>query len=120
MSTIYDKLLYINETKGLIRDAIQEQDVEVPEGTPFREYAEKISEIKGKVHSVNGKTGDVIITLEELDGVSKNELTTILNDYVDGDEFDTKIEEIELAYLKKRDVESISNDEIMNLQNSTI
>lgn len=103
MASIYDKLLYLNETKGLIREAIEDQDVEVPQDTPFREYAEKIAQIKGKVWSVNGKTGDVTITLEELGGLSEEELLKLLEKYV-----------------KEENLTSITTNEINNIANSTI
>lgn len=46
MSTIADKLLYLLGTKSLIRNAIIRKGVEVPEGTYFRDYADKILEIE--------------------------------------------------------------------------
>lgn len=67
--TIYDKLRYISETKDLIKAAIESQDVEVLESDTFRKYAEYITEIR-KVSSVNGMQGDVVITLEDLGGIT--------------------------------------------------
>lgn len=67
--TIYDKLRYIAETKDLIKMAIESQDVEVLESATFRQYAEYITEIR-KVSSVNGLQGDVVITLEDLGGIT--------------------------------------------------
>lgn len=40
-----DKLLYLNDTKVAIRDAIVARGVDVPTGTPFRDYAGKITSI---------------------------------------------------------------------------
>lgn len=45
MGTLEEKLNYLNETKNLIRQALIAKGVEVPENTPFREYAEKINTI---------------------------------------------------------------------------
>ena len=50
--TIADRLNYLIETKRLIREAIIARGVEVPEDTPFREYANKISQIS----SITGPT----------------------------------------------------------------
>lgn len=46
MGTTAEKLAYLNDTKTAIKDAIIAKGVEVPEGTTFRQYAEKIGEIK--------------------------------------------------------------------------
>lgn len=59
-SSIYDKLLYINETKALIKAAIEANDVEVLESATFRDFADLIMQIR-KVSSVNEKVGDVIV-----------------------------------------------------------
>lgn len=72
-NTLYDKLLYIKETKDLIRAAIEANDVEVLDSDTFRKYAEYIADIQ-KVKTVNGKQGDVIVedkimTLEEYNDI---------------------------------------------------
>lgn len=46
MGTTAEKLAYLADTKTAIKDAIVAKGVEVPEGTTFRQYAEKIGEIK--------------------------------------------------------------------------
>lgn len=80
-NTLYDKLLYIKETKDLIRAAIEANDVEVLDSDTFRKYAEYIADIQ-KVKSVNGKQGDVIVqdwfgTKEEYDALEdKDEYTS--------------------------------------------
>lgn len=67
MASLYSKIISINETKEEIADAIREQGVEVPKGTCFSEYPNLIKSIEnGKVDSVNGKTGDVVLTPEDL------------------------------------------------------
>ena len=48
-NTTADKLTYLEETKAAIKDAIVSKGVTIPDGTPFREYAGKIGEIKSKV-----------------------------------------------------------------------
>lgn len=47
MSTLADKLQYLMDTKAKIRKAIIAKDVTVVSSTPFRKYADKISEISG-------------------------------------------------------------------------
>lgn len=47
MGTTADKLAYLNGTKTAIKNAIVAKGVEVPDGTTFRQYAEKIGEISG-------------------------------------------------------------------------
>lgn len=46
MGSIKEKIKYIKETKKLIREAIIAQGVDVPENTTFRDYANKIDNIK--------------------------------------------------------------------------
>lgn len=46
MGTTTEKLTYLQGTKDAIKNAIEAKGVEVPEGTTFRGYAEKIQEIK--------------------------------------------------------------------------
>lgn len=76
MSTVSDKLSYLNETKSQIRQAIQSKGVEVSETDTFRSYAEKVGEITGggsgteyptiKINVYNGavancaRSGDVV------------------------------------------------------------
>lgn len=43
--SIASKLLYLHNTKKEIKSAIEEKDVSVPNGTTFREYANKVLEI---------------------------------------------------------------------------
>lgn len=45
MATIAGQLTHLNATKSLIRDAIIDKGVAVPESTPFRQYAGKIAAI---------------------------------------------------------------------------
>lgn len=51
MSTIADKISYLNTTKELIKAAIESKGVSVPAGTPFRGYA-------GLVESISSDGGD--------------------------------------------------------------
>lgn len=44
--TSADKLSYLRETKRLIRFALLTKGVDVPESTPFRQYAGKVGEIQ--------------------------------------------------------------------------
>lgn len=90
--TIYDKLRYIAETKDLIKMAIESQDVEVLESATFRQYAEYITEIR-KVSSINGMQGDVVLTIGDLDGYTKEEIDNLLKDVdVDLSDYYTKEE----------------------------
>lgn len=45
MGTTTEKLTYLQGTKDAIKNAIVAKGVAVPEGTTFREYAEKVGEI---------------------------------------------------------------------------
>lgn len=47
MGTTTEKLTYLQGTKDTIKNAIEAKGVEVPEGTTFRGYAEKVGEISG-------------------------------------------------------------------------
>lgn len=49
MGTISQKLSYLAETKRRIRNEIILKNVNVPENTPFREYAQKIHDISSGV-----------------------------------------------------------------------
>ena len=49
MSKISEKLKYLRETKGLIREAIEEQGGIIEDNTPFREYADIIKNIPGNI-----------------------------------------------------------------------
>lgn len=51
--TLYENLEYLNETKGIIKQAIIDKGVEIDENTSFREYADKISDI------TTGGSGDI-------------------------------------------------------------
>ena len=59
MNDLKNKLLSLKETKGLIRDAIVDREVAVPEGTPFRDYANRIRAIPlGGAAALNIAYGD--------------------------------------------------------------
>lgn len=59
MGTTTEKLTYLQGTKDAIKNAIVAKGVEVPEGTTFRGYAEKVGEIQ-----VGGGILNATITLE--------------------------------------------------------
>lgn len=52
MGTFAEKVSYLNETKLLIKDAIENKGVTVEDGTPFREYANKIASISASVDDI--------------------------------------------------------------------
>ncbi len=56
MGSIKEKIKYIKETKKLIREAIIAQGVDVPENTTFRDYANKIDNIKNTTHVSDNTT----------------------------------------------------------------
>lgn len=56
-NTIQDKLAYLEETKGLIKEAIIAKGVSVSEGDTFRSYADKIETIEA-----GGGTGDCSVS----------------------------------------------------------
>lgn len=59
MNDLKNKLTSLNETKELIRAAIADREVEVPDGTPFREYAGKVRQIPlGGAAALNIAYGD--------------------------------------------------------------
>lgn len=62
MGTTAEKLIYLNETKTAIRDAIEAQGVEVGEDASFRSYADRIAEIQGGGGSSGGGLMFVTIT----------------------------------------------------------
>lgn len=47
MSTIQDKLTYLNDTKQHLKAAIESKGVSVPADTPFRGYADLVESISG-------------------------------------------------------------------------
>ena len=103
--TIYDKLRYISETKDLIKMAIESQDVEVLESATFRQYAEYITEIR-KVSSVNGMQGDVVITLEDLGGLTLDALNGYATEqWVEDKKYLTEHQSLE-DYYTKNDIDS--------------
>lgn len=62
MGTTAEKLAYLANTKADIRAAMVEKGIEVPENTPFREYAEKIAAIPSKMAQtyIPGKENQII------------------------------------------------------------
>ncbi len=73
MGTTTEKLTYLQGTKDAIKNAIVAKGVEVPEGTTFRSYAEKVGEIpaggEGKTVEVEISTGMTgSISLVDKDG----------------------------------------------------
>ena len=70
MGTTTEKLTYLQGTKDAIKNAIVAKGVEVPEGTTFRGYAEKVGEIPA-----GAKTAKV--TLEGYNGGGQRDDTFI-------------------------------------------
>lgn len=60
MGTTAEKLAYLAETKQQIKTAIENKGVSIPDGTTFRQYAEKVGEISGGGSSKYGMTIDNI------------------------------------------------------------
>lgn len=79
MGTTTEKLTYLQGTKDTIKNAIVAKGVEVPEGTTFRGYAEKVGEIPA-----GAKTAKV--TLEGYNGRGQRDDSFIssLNKMYDG------------------------------------
>lgn len=61
MASINEKLNYINETKSLIKDKLNDLGSEIEDETTFREYAEKIENLYEELPKVNSE--DTNITL---------------------------------------------------------
>ena len=69
MSTIADKLAYLAETKNQIKASIIEKGVDVPDDTPFREYANKIAAIEASTTSyVVGEPVELILSTANWNG----------------------------------------------------
>lgn len=84
MGTTTEKLTYLQGTKDAIKDAIVAKGVEVPEGTTFRGYAEKVGEIpmeatpEWKTISVSGKKkGKITIYEIKIPIKSKNQIVIL-------------------------------------------
>lgn len=63
MGTTTEKLTYLQGTKDAIKNAIVAKGVEVPEGTTFRGYAEKIGEIQTGGEKVTGNIDYTMMTI---------------------------------------------------------
>ena len=80
MSTA-DKLLYLQGTKSAIKDAIVAKGIDIPNGTPFRDYADKIGDITtGSSNWV--RPAEWLALPDNVDGVQK---VSILNAVFDTD-----------------------------------
>ena len=58
MSTTAEKLIYLNETKTAIKEAIVAKGIDIEEGATFRSYADRIAEIETKT-PLQEKTIDI-------------------------------------------------------------
>jgi hypothetical protein len=45
MGTIADKLDYLSETKNILKTNLINKEIDIPDGTTFRQMAEKVSEV---------------------------------------------------------------------------
>lgn len=72
MATIAEKLSYLAETKALIKAAIAEKGVSVPDDAAFRSYAEHIGEISG--------TTLLTVTAIDYSGLGNGTFTETLDD----------------------------------------
>ena len=63
MGTTTEKLTYLQGTKDTIKNAIVAKGVEVPEGTTFRGYAEKIGEIQTGGENFTGNIDYTMMTI---------------------------------------------------------
>ena len=61
MASINEKLNYINETKSLIKDKLNDLGSEIEDETTFREYAEKIEDLYEEWPKINDE--NTIISL---------------------------------------------------------
>lgn len=82
MGTTSDKLLYLQDTKSAIKDAIVAKGVEVPTGTTFREYADKIADITSGSADVYVRPTEWLAIPDNINGVQK---VSILNAVFDTD-----------------------------------
>lgn len=98
MGTTTEKLTYLQGTKDAIKNAIVAKGVEVPEGTTFRGYAEKVGEIQ-----VGGGILNATITLENNTGKNGN-LRLV---FIDADGHKTKMEGTEVKTVNVKSGEPI-------------
>ena len=81
MGTTADKLLYLQDTKSAIKEAIVAKGVDIPSGTTFRDYADKIGDITtGSSNWV--RPAEWLALPDNVDGVQK---VSILNAVFDTD-----------------------------------
>ena len=88
MGTIADKLLYLQDTKSAIKNAIVAKGVTVPTGTPFRDYATKIGDITTGGGGSNSTADEWVRPSEWLplpDNIDGVEKVSILNAVFDTD-----------------------------------
>lgn len=65
MSTITDKLIYLQETKNAIRNAIEDKGVIITDEIPFRQYADSIRDIIEPAVGANAIYSKTIVTVNE-------------------------------------------------------
>lgn len=70
MGTTADKLAYLADTKTAIKDAIVAKGVEIPDGTPFRQYADKVVGIPSGSETVSGNFLNSLAEFYYFDGDS--------------------------------------------------
>ena len=76
MGTTADKLEYLQSTKAAIKQAIVAKGVDVPDGTTFREYATKISDIQDVSSLPTQGAKTVTPTTSEQTAVASGRYTT--------------------------------------------
>ena len=74
MASINEKLNYINETKFLIKDKLNDLGSEIDNETTFRGYAEKIEDLYEKWPKINGEDIDI-----DLNNTKKGKIKLQLN-----------------------------------------
>lgn len=70
MSTIQNKLDYLNDTKKLLKGAIEAKGVTVPDDTPFRDYVDLVESITGGGGYVVGEPVELLIPVDSWNGTT--------------------------------------------------
>lgn len=76
MGTIAEKSAYLNGTKEAIKDAFEEVGIQIPEGLPFRQYAQYVKRLRLGQFTVLDTLGEGVA------GTYYFEIGTTWNDWV--------------------------------------
>ena len=120
--TVIDKLNYLDDTKGLIKDAIIDKGVEIEDDDTFRSYADKIGSIPAAVPQldIGGKNPVLVkeyheeIPFSETDFPNITPTTSLQSFYSDEDidTIDIDLDNYDYVLYAKTEVEYIYTEEV--------